>query len=132
MSASTPLLGARGFSSSPLLWRAGALFVATGMIAGAFGSHGLKGRPGITADRVSSWMTAAHYAVFNGLGLLLVSSHPRFALHRFAGPAIAAGGFLFSTSIMALVLNRDRFKALGPITPFGGAIMIAGYLSLVF
>ena len=46
--------------------------------------------------------------VFNGLGLLLISMHPRFATHRFAGPAIAAGGFLFSSSIVALVLARDK------------------------
>ncbi|ETW87345.1 hypothetical protein HETIRDRAFT_244337, partial [Heterobasidion irregulare TC 32-1] len=79
---------------------------AVGMIAGAFGSHGLKARPGITHEKVSAWTTAAHYTIFNGLGLLLVSNHPRFAIHRFAGPAIAVGGFIFSSSIMALILAR--------------------------
>ncbi|KZV70305.1 hypothetical protein PENSPDRAFT_651583 [Peniophora sp. CONT] len=118
--------------SGNLLWRAGAAFVATGMLTGAFGSHGLKNRAGMTPDRVSAFNTASHYAIFNGLGLLLVSSHPRFATHRFAGPAIAVGGVIFSASIWALTLNRDRFKALGPITPMGGLVMIAGYLSLIF
>lgn len=75
---------------------------------------------------------------------MLVSLHPRFAVHRFAGPAIALGSVVFSGSIFALVVNRDkyaspvansrhpvtndklRFKWLGPITPLGGTIMMAG------
>ncbi|KAI3622095.1 duf423 domain-containing protein [Moniliophthora roreri] len=111
---------------SSLLWRTGAAF-----------AHGLKKHEGITPDQVRSWETAAHYAVggmlwgqglvFNGLGLLAISLHPRFAVHRFAGPAIALGGAVFSTTIFALVLNRDRFKFLGPITPLGGLVMISGY-----
>jgi len=47
--------------------------------------------------------------IYNGLGLLAVSMHPRFANHRFAGPAIIFGGGLFSLSIAGLVLlGRDR------------------------
>jgi uncharacterized membrane protein YgdD (TMEM256/DUF423 family) len=46
--------------------------------------------------------------VYNGLTLLLLSFHPRFGTHRFAGPAIACGGLVFSGSIWALVLGRDR------------------------
>ncbi|KAI0029155.1 hypothetical protein K488DRAFT_89026 [Vararia minispora EC-137] len=102
------------------------------MATGAFGSHGLKNRPDMSADRVASFMTASHYAIFNGLGLMLVSSHPRFASHRFAGPAIALGGFLFSSTIWGLVLDRDRFKPLGPVTPLGGLLSIAGYVMLAF
>jgi hypothetical protein len=40
--------------------------------------------------------------------MLLISLHPRFAAHKFAGPAIAGGGFVFSSTIMALVLDRDK------------------------
>ncbi|EJC98695.1 uncharacterized protein FOMMEDRAFT_95664, partial [Fomitiporia mediterranea MF3/22] len=101
---------------------------AAGVIAGAFGSHGLRSRPGIDADKIHAWETAAHYSIFNGLALMILSMHPRFSVHRFAGPAIAAGSFVFSSSIIALVLNRERFKAFGPITPMGGAVMIAGYV----
>lgn len=39
---------------------------------------------------------------------MLVSLHPRFAAHRFAGRAITAGGLLFSSSIFLLVLTGDR------------------------
>ncbi|KAI0271346.1 hypothetical protein BC834DRAFT_437604 [Gloeopeniophorella convolvens] len=132
----TPLLSPQvtsaALSGSPLLWRTGALFIATGMMTGAFGTHGLRSKPGVTQDTVSAFMSASQYAVLNGLGLCLISLHPRFAAHRFAGPAIAAGGFIFSSSIMALVLNKERFKSFGPVTPLGGILMIAGYISLAF
>ncbi|EPT03980.1 hypothetical protein FOMPIDRAFT_1022114 [Fomitopsis schrenkii] len=130
--SSTPLLGnmATSFVNSRTLWRTGALFTAVGMLAGAFGAHGLQKRPGITPENLRAWGSAAQYAVFNGLGLLLISMHPRFATHKFAGPAIATGGFIFSSSIVALVLARDKFRWLGPITPIGGSLMIAGYIAL--
>ncbi|KAI1793874.1 hypothetical protein LXA43DRAFT_998747 [Ganoderma leucocontextum] len=133
-SALTPLLprSSRPFPGPALLWKTGALLAAAGVIAGAFGSHGLRKRSGITSDNIHAWETASHYAVFNGLALLLVSLHPRFAVHKFAGPAIAAGSMLFSGSIVALVLGRDYFKWMGPITPIGGSIMIAGYIALAF
>ncbi|KAF7339382.1 DUF423-domain-containing protein [Mycena sanguinolenta] len=112
-----------------LLWRAGSAYAAAGIMAGAFGAHGLKAR-GVFADSIASFQTASHYAVFNGLALLLLSLHPRFSAHRFAGPAVAAGTFLFSGSIWALVLDRERFRYLGPVTPMGGVLMIAGYISM--
>ncbi|RDB29516.1 hypothetical protein Hypma_015424 [Hypsizygus marmoreus] len=130
--SSTPLLPRNlgGFPGPNVLWRTGAIFVSIGIMAGAFGAHGLKRRPGITPENLHAFQTASTYAVYNGLGLLLVSLHPRFSAHGFAGPAIAAGGVLFSGSIVALVLGGDRFKFLGPVTPLGGLITIAGYLSL--
>ncbi|KAI0721319.1 hypothetical protein C8T65DRAFT_631318 [Cerioporus squamosus] len=132
--SSSPLLPrvAGIFPGPGLLWRTGALIATVGVIAGAFGAHGLQKRKGITPENLHAWQTASNYAIYNGLALLLVSLHPRFALHRFAGPAIAVGGAVFSGSIMALVLARDRFKWMGPITPIGGSIMIAGYLALAF
>ncbi|KAG2023378.1 hypothetical protein CC2G_001039 [Coprinopsis cinerea AmutBmut pab1-1] len=113
-------------------WKTGAAYAATGIMTGAFGAHGLRKRPGITPDSIHAWETASSYLIYNGLALMLISLHPRFAAHRFAGPAIATGCAVFSGSILALVLARDRFKFLGPVTPLGGTVMIAGFLSLVF
>ncbi len=50
--------------------------------------------------------------IFNGVALLAISMHPRFGRHAFAGPAILSGATIFSSTIMALVLNRDRCVAL--------------------
>ncbi|KAI0788594.1 hypothetical protein C8Q75DRAFT_239858 [Abortiporus biennis] len=131
--ASTPLIPramSSAFSGPGFLWRSGAILAAIGITAGAFGAHGLRKRAGITPDNIHAWETASHYAIFNGLALLLVSLHPRFATHRFAGPAILAGSAVFSGSIWALVFARDKLRWLGPITPIGGSIMIAGFVSL--
>ncbi|KAJ6519928.1 hypothetical protein C8R45DRAFT_41254 [Mycena sanguinolenta] len=118
------------FNVTPsLLWRLGSGYAAAGVMADAFGAHGLKAR-GVSSESITSFQTASHYAVFNGLALLLLSLHPRFSVHRFAGPAVAAGTFLFSGSIWALVLDRERFRYMGPVTPMGGMLMIAGYISM--
>ncbi|EKM61209.1 uncharacterized protein PHACADRAFT_247669 [Phanerochaete carnosa HHB-10118-sp] len=132
LTESTPLLGRASLVRPQMFWRAGAILVTLGMVAGAFGSHGLRKKSGITPDQIQAWGTASNYTVFNGLGLMLVSMHPRFATHRFAGPAIAIGSVVFSGTIFALVLARDRFKWLGPVTPLGGSFMMAGFLSLAF
>lgn len=108
------------------------MIAATGIMTGAFGAHGLRKRPGITPDQIHAWETGASYFIYNGLALMLVSMHPRFSAHRLAGPLIATGGVVFSGSIFALVLAKDRFKVLGPVTPLGGMAMIAGYISLIF
>ena len=34
-----------------------------GVVAAAFGSHGLKKRPGITPDNIHAWETASHFSV---------------------------------------------------------------------
>ncbi|KAH9985395.1 hypothetical protein BJV74DRAFT_846938 [Russula compacta] len=133
-SSLTPLLSTRPLSrisiSPALLWRTGVLFVAAGIITGAFGTHALRSLPGISSDRVEAFITAAHYAIFNGLGLCIVSLHPRLSTHRFAGPAIAVGGFIFSVAIMAVVLSLGRLSVLQPVIPLGAMIVVAGYISL--
>ncbi|KZS96079.1 DUF423-domain-containing protein [Sistotremastrum niveocremeum HHB9708] len=127
-SVTTPLLG-RAFPTPRFLWRTGAVLAAAGIVAGAFGTHGLRSR--VTPDKLQAWTTASQYAIFNGIALLAVSMHPRFGYHKFAGPAIALGSVLFSGSIIGLVFDKEgRYKFLGPITPLGGSIMIAGYIAL--
>ncbi|KAG8966081.1 hypothetical protein FRC03_012565 [Tulasnella sp. 419] len=113
------------YANPTVLWRAGAILTATGVITGAFGAHALKRR--LTVDQLSTWSTASQYAIMNGVALLAISQHPRFSVHKFAGPAIAFGATLFSGTIFALVLNRDTSRS---ITPLGSSLMIAGYIAL--
>ncbi|KAL7412362.1 DUF423-domain-containing protein [Mrakia frigida] len=120
------------FVTPQLLWRTGAVLAGSGIVMGAFGAHGLKNRVGITPALIHSWETASSYAFVNGVALLAISLHPRFGVHKFAGPLIASGVTIFSGSIWGLVLDREkRFRFLGPITPLGGLILIAGYVTLV-
>jgi hypothetical protein len=39
---------------------------------------------------------------------------------------------MFSGSIYLLVLDPQRFKAVGPITPLGGLCLIGGWVALAF
>lgn len=106
---------------------------AIGISSGAFGSHGLRNlSPPLTERQISSFSTASSYLIYNGLALLAISFHPGFAVgsatrrYKFAAGMIVGGAVAFSGSIFALVLGRDRFRQLGPVTPLGGVAMIAG------
>jgi len=69
--------------------------------------------------------------IYNGLGLMVVSFHPGLIAglkkYRVAAGMIMAGGAVFSGTIFALVLAREKVgKVAGPMTPLGGAVMMAG------
>jgi len=120
------------FVTPTSLWKTGAGLIVGGMINGAFGAHAIKSRKDITPSQIEAWRSASYYALFNGLGLLVLSLHPRFSVHKCAGPLITVGAVLFSGTIWLLALSGDRFRFLGPVTPLGGTVLIAGYISLLF
>lgn len=60
-------------------------------------------------SRCISALISVFRQVLNGIALLAISLHPRFGVHKFAGPAVLVGSSIFSGTIMALVLNRDRY-----------------------
>jgi uncharacterized membrane protein YgdD (TMEM256/DUF423 family) len=104
----------------------GALAVA----AGAFGAHGLRGR--ISPELLSTWNTAAQYhllhsVVLLALGLFAVSTQKSVSI-----PAglFALGILLFSGSLYGLVLAQQTW--LGPVTPMGGVLLIAGWVALLW
>lgn len=105
---------------------------ATGITAGAFGAHALKTRfPNLPETSHNSWMTGSNYLIYNGIALIALSAHPSVALgikkYKTAAGLIVGGVMVFSGSIFALVLARDKVsKVAGPITPLGGLAMIAG------
>lgn len=109
----------------------GALLLALGVAAGAFGAHGL--RQLVAPDLLDVWRTAAHYQLIHGAGLLLVAAlWPRLAPTpaAWAGGLMLAGLLIFSGSLYALVLTGAR--ALGAITPVGGLLMILSWLALAW
>lgn len=52
--------------------------------------------------------------------------------HYLAGSLFTAGMTMFSGSIYLLVLDPQRFKYLGPVTPLGGLCLIGGWVTLAF
>jgi uncharacterized membrane protein YgdD (TMEM256/DUF423 family) len=49
-----------------------------------------------------------------------------------AAGLLTAGMTMFSGSIYLLVLDPQRFKFLGPVTPIGGLCLIGGWVALAF
>jgi uncharacterized membrane protein YgdD (TMEM256/DUF423 family) len=107
------------------LWiRIGAVVMAIGVMAGAFGAHGLEEH--VTPDRLDTWQTAARYQLIHGLALCGVGLLPRTP--RWIGALFLAGVVVFSGSLYALVLTD--VGVLGAITPLGGVAFIAGWVGL--
>ncbi|KAH8799786.1 hypothetical protein F5884DRAFT_825205 [Xylogone sp. PMI_703] len=102
-------------------WTIGCIYGASAVTFGAFGAHGLKKH---IADptRIANWNTAAHYQLVHSGVLLLANAVA-------PNNSVAASRF---GSIYLLVLDPQRFKAVGPITPLGGLCLIGGWAALAF
>lgn len=117
--------------SPRILILCGALALAIGVAAGAFGAHGLRRMA--TPDMLEVWRTAAHYQLIHGLGLLMLALlAPRLASPAadWAGVLMLGGMVIFSGSLYALVLSGVRM--LGAITPIGGVLMIGSWILLAW
>ncbi|GAB7341566.1 hypothetical protein MBLNU457_7777t1 [Dothideomycetes sp. NU457] len=110
-----------------IFWTIGCLYGASSVAIGAFGAHGLKKR---IADpsKLANWSTAANYQLIHSGVLVLASvAAPK---NKIAAGLFTAGMTMFSGSIYLLVLDPQRFKALGPVTPLGGLCLIGGWVAL--
>ena len=101
----------------------GAALACVAVGAGAFGAHAL--RDVLTPERLEVWRTAANYQLLSGIGLVALSG----ARVGGVGPKlVAAGALVFAGSLYALCLLD--LGVLGAVTPFGGAMMIAGWATI--
>ncbi|MCT7967137.1 DUF423 domain-containing protein [Laspinema sp. D1] len=97
--------------------------------AGAFASHALK--PQLSERSMEIFETGAKYQMYHALallfvGLVLSQTEIRWRIWlRVAGFAFIAGVLLFSGSLYTLSLSG--IKALGAITPIGGAAFLLGW-----
>ena len=107
---------------------------STAVALGAFGAHALK--PTLLArGSLETWHTASLYHLVHAVALLGVAlatlggSAPGQALAR-AATCWLAGTVLFSGSLYLLSVGGPRW--LGPITPVGGVLLIAGWILVAF
>jgi uncharacterized membrane protein YgdD (TMEM256/DUF423 family) len=111
------------------MWiRVAAALGLVGVLLGAFGAHGLRDR--VEPGQLAAWHTAVNYQLFHSVALLVLALFAS-ATTRPLGISpwlFAAGVVLFSGSIYLLVLTSWRW--LGPLTPLGGLVLIAGWASL--
>ncbi|MGJ7458212.1 DUF423 domain-containing protein [Halomonas sp. RA08-2] len=110
-------------------WLGAALSGALVVMAGAFGAHALEGQ--LDPRMVAAFETGVRYQAWHTLALLTVLAWRAtvpLAGQRLAMGLWAAGILLFSGSLYVMALTG--VSGLGLITPFGGVLLIAGWLAL--
>lgn len=107
----------------------GAVFMALGVLLGAFGAHALKSQ--LSPEMLQVYKTGVEYQFYHALGLLLIGLIG-FRMDskwlRWSGILLIAGILLFSGSLYALSISG--IKMLGAITPIGGLSFVAGWVCL--
>ena len=108
---------------------AGAVMCGLGVLLGAFGAHGLRGR--VTPEMLAVFETGVRYHLVHGLALLAVAG----ATTRWPNTWISASGWLFVAGIVVFsgslyLLSITGVRWLGAITPIGGLCFVAGWLIL--
>ena len=116
-------------------WIAFAAFsAAIAVILGALGAHALKTT--LPDTQLASFETAVRYHIYHALAILLtaiIGLQLKVSL-QVALWLFAIGTLLFSGSIYLLATiplhGLEGLRALGPVTPIGGVLLIAGWISL--
>lgn len=108
----------------------GALWMTLAVGLGAFGAHGLADVLD-RLDTADTFQTAVRYQAWHSLGLIalgLLTLEPRRAqLGRAVGWLFVGGIVCFSGSLVVLALEPSA-TWLGPVTPIGGALFLAGWV----
>jgi uncharacterized membrane protein YgdD (TMEM256/DUF423 family) len=117
--------------------RLGAVLGALTVVIGAFGAHGLK--PQLSEYQVDIFEKGVQYQFYHSLAILiaglLLHHAPESKGLRQAGWLFLAGILCFSGSLYLLAC-RDLMPVsvgwVGPVTPIGGVLFIAGWLRMGF
>jgi uncharacterized membrane protein YgdD (TMEM256/DUF423 family) len=111
-------------------WTAIACFLlATAVILGAFGAHGLKDR--LDAYSLDVYQKAAFYHFIHALGILILGvlaaqSSLTLVSYQKIAALMCIGILLFSGSLYLLAITGVKW--LGAITPLGGTAFIIGWI----
>lgn len=105
--------------------RVSALLGAVGVALGAFGAHGLKGVLSAVPNGMENWKTAVFYHLLHAVVMLVVAL--RGGMER-AWWLLLVGVLAFSGSLYLMV--PLGWKWLGPVTPVGGVLLIAGWVTV--
>jgi len=118
------------------------LLGAISVSLGALGAHALKNQlPGglITVDQLNGFDTAVKYQMYHTLAMFLVVILNRDVQNRFLTWAYRLffwGIVLFSGSLYLLctrnLMGMEALRILGPVTPVGGILFVAGWVMLIF
>jgi uncharacterized membrane protein YgdD (TMEM256/DUF423 family) len=97
--------------------------------AGAFGAHALRAR--LEPAMLDAWKTGAHYQLVHALALLAVA----WAAQQYPSGAWVAAGWCFTLGTVLFAgslygLSALGWRFLGPVTPIGGLLLLAGWALL--
>lgn len=114
---------------------AGAFIMALGVLAGAFGSHGLQK---ITTDPsvIEPYKTAVQYLLWHGLSLIVLwAAKDRFTDKQFLliGTCFLDGIVLFSGSLFIITAGKIFYFSIPwmvYLTPIGGLHFVVGWILL--
>lgn len=109
----------------------GSLLALFAVIAGAFGSHGLKNQ--LDTELLQIYETAVKYQMYHALAIILTGIILKFYSGIWpvrAGWFFLAGIILFSGSLYILSLSGIRW--FGAVTPFGGLSFLCGWVCLIW
>lgn len=105
----------------------GAILAGLAVAFGAFGAHAMKAHYDEAALR--TFETGVRYQMYHALALLGCGAlAQRDVPVKLASRLFLAGTVLFSGSLYGLVLIEARW--LGPVTPIGGVLFLAGWIAL--
>lgn len=110
----------------------GAFFGLFSVILGAFGAHALK--KVLTPDQQHSFEVGVRYQMYHAIVLLALGLSTNLALPAAIFWCFTIGILLFSFSIYGLILSDmkgNKLKILGPVTPVGGLLFVAGWILLI-
>lgn len=103
---------------------------------GAFAAHGLK--KVVDEQSLEVFKTGVQYQFYHALALILtglLSIHFSSKQIKWAGALFISGIILFSGSLYAITAFKATGsvmpKFIGPVTPLGGLLFIAGWICLL-
>jgi uncharacterized membrane protein YgdD (TMEM256/DUF423 family) len=101
-------------------------FAMLGVALGAFGAHSLKEVLAASPTGIETWKTAVLYHLIHAVAMWVI------ALHNLTLRAwwLFAGGIVLFSGSLYLLTTMD-WKWLGPVTPVGGVLFIAGWATLI-
>ena len=118
-----------GRSSAQRFLLIGAILAGSGVAAGAFGAHALKGI--LDAPMLQVFETATRYVMYHAFGLCIVS----WAIDRYPEQRLEKSGWLFILGILLFsgslyVVSLAGIRWMGAVTPVGGLAFMIGWVLL--
>ncbi|HET8737847.1 MAG TPA: DUF423 domain-containing protein [Pricia sp.] len=121
----------------------GALYGLLAILFGAFGAHALK--KSLSVEQLKSFETGVKYQMYHAILLVILGFNFNLdtPLQEFMVYCFVIGTFLFSFSIYGLAIRTrqkgtgsgpgsGKWKFLGPVTPLGGLLLMAGWALLLY